>query len=239
MTDTPSLDGPRRAPASGGPAKQLVVLVHGYGANGEDLIGMAEPLSTVLPDAEFVAPNAPDAVPQFPSGRQWFPISALDPQEMARGARAAAPVLDAYLTAELERMGLEDKDLALVGFSQGTMLSLFVGLRRAAPAAAIIGFSGALPDPASLATELKSKPPVFLAHGEADPVVPPQATPAAAQTLAQHGLGVAVHMTPGLQHSIGPEGFQIAAAMLREAFAGELDLPPGAHNVMAAPQNQA
>ncbi len=234
-----TLQAQRQAPASGGAPKQLVIFVHGYGANGADLMGLAQPLATVLPDAEFVAPDAPDEVPGVPGGRQWFPISALDLQEMTRGARAAAPALHAFIDAELARTGLTDADLALVGFSQGTMLSLQTGLRRASAPAIIVGFSGALPDVETLEAEITARPPIFLAHGEADPVVPVQATPGAAQILAGLGLGVAVNLTPDLQHTIGPDGLHIAAAMMRDAFSGDLNLPPGAHNVMAAPQNGA
>lgn len=231
-----TLEALRRPPASGAAPKQLVVFVHGYGANGADLMGLADVLAHALPEAAFVAPDAPDAVPGVPLGRQWFPISALDMQEMARGARAAAPAFNAFLDAELERLGLPDSALALVGFSQGTMLSLHAGLRRKTPSAVIIGFSGALPDVAALPAEIACRPPIFLAHGEADTVVPVQATHIAAQALAGLGLSVAVHLTPDLPHSIGPEGLQIAAAILRDAFAGELRLPPGAHFVSAGPK---
>jgi phospholipase/carboxylesterase len=229
----------RRSPASGGTPKQLVVFVHGYGANGADLMGMADMLGHALPEAEFVAPDAPDRVPGAPMGFQWFPISALDIQEMTRGARIAAPVLNAFLDAELARLGLEDSDLALVGFSQGTMLSLQAGLRRKVAPAIIVGFSGALPDVAALPDELACKPPVFLAHGEADTVVPWQATEIAAQTLAKLGLGVAVHMTPGLAHGIAPEALQIAGLLMRDAYAGALNLPAGMHTVSAAASGSA
>ncbi len=229
------IDGPRRAPASGGPAKQLVVFVHGYGADGADLIGLAEQLGAVLPDAEFVAPDAPDPVPEVPSGRQWFPLSMRDMDEMSRGARAAAPALDEFLDAELARTGLSDANLALIGFSQGTMLSLFTGLRRKEAPALIVGFSGGLPDAASTEAELRCKPPVFLAHGEADTVVMYTSSIATAQVLAGLGLGVAVHLTPNLPHTIGPDAFRIAAGLLAEAFAGTLRLPPGAHKIESAP----
>ena len=232
-----TLTGPRRAPASGGAPKKLVVLLHGYGVDGDDLMALADPLAAALPDAEFVAPHAPDPAQTVPGGRQWFVIN--EPHAVAQGARDASALLDAYLDAELARAGLTGADMALVGFSQGAMMALYTGLRRADGPAAIVGFSGLLPDPQSLEAEIACKPPVFLAHGEADPVVPPEGTAMAAQLLADLGLGVAVHMTPGLPHTIAPEALQIARAMLRDAFAGELALPPGAHRVAASRREPA
>jgi len=231
-----TLEAQRRAPASGGDPRQLVVLAHGYGANGQDLIGLAEPLSQALPDAQFVSPDAPETVPGYPAGRQWFPLAQRTAEELSNGVRTAGPVLDAFIDAELERYGLIDEDLALIGFSQGTMLMLHVGLRRDPGPAAIVGFSGALAAPETLKDEIKARPPVFLAHGDADPVVPHQAMNQAAAALADAGLSVICRKTPGLQHAIAPEGFQIAASFLKQAFDGTLEIPPGAHNVMASSQ---
>lgn len=230
-----TIDGPRVAPKSGGDPKQLVIFIHGYGANGQDLIGLAEPLGQVLPDAQFVSPDAPEEVPGYPAGRQWFPLTRLSQDELADGVRKAGPVLNQFITEELERYSLTADKLALIGFSQGTMMALHVGLRRDPGPAAIVGFSGALAAPETLVDEFKSKVPVLLAHGEADPVVPHQALDAAAQALQQAGLSVLCHKTPGLQHAIAPEGFQIAAGFLRQAFDGSLDVPPGAHMVQPAP----
>lgn len=228
-----SIDGPRKAPQSGGEPKQLVVFVHGYGANGRDLIALADPLGPVLPDAAFVSPDAPGQVPGYPEGRQWFPLTRLSPNELADGVRQAGPALDAFIDTELERHGLTGDKLALIGFSQGAMMALHVGLRRKIAPAAIVGFSGALADAAALPGEITAKPPVFLAHGDADPVVPPQSLNAAAAALQSAGLSILCRMTPGLGHSIAPEGLQIAAGFLKQAFEGTLEIPPGAHNVMA------
>ncbi len=175
------LTGPRLAAAQG-PATTLVVLVHGYGADGNDLISLAQHWQDLLPDTEFVAPNAPDRVPGAPSGFQWFGLTRRDPQEMAQGVRAAGPVLEEFLEAEQARLGIGPERTALVGFSQGTMLSLHVGLNR--PVAAIVGFSGLLAAPPQEGT---GTPPIFLAHGSADPVIPVNAMFAAASLLGAAG----------------------------------------------------
>jgi phospholipase/carboxylesterase len=151
------LDGPRLVPASGGPARQLVLLLHGYGADGEDLIALAPHLAQVLPEAAFVAPHAPEPCAQQPMGRQWWGIETFSRQERFLGARAAAPVLDAFIDAELARHGLDESKMALVGFSQGTMMALQVGPRRERPPAGIIGFSGALVAPERLVDEVRSR----------------------------------------------------------------------------------
>ena len=216
---TALIDGPRVGPKNGGAADRLIVLVHGYGADGEDLIGLAPDLQQAMPGAAFVAPNAPERVPGQPFGYQWFGITRLDPALMAAGADAAAPTLDAFIDAELERLGLDGSRLALVGFSQGTMMSLHVGLRRRPGPAAIVGFSGALVAGERLKDEIVSRPPVLLIHGDSDPMVPVQAMHTAAGELAAAGVSVRWHVSRGLGHSIALEGIQLASAFLRDAFA--------------------
>lgn len=212
----PTLDAAR------GPATHLVVLVHGYGADGNDLIGLAQHWQGLLPTVAFAAPNAPARVPGAPSGFQWFPISRIDPHEMRKGVEIAGPVLDDYLDAELARLGLPPERLALAGFSQGTMLSLHVGLRRKVKPAAIVGFSGLLagapPD------ELKDGdfPPLLLTHGDSDQVIPAQAMFMAAIQLAAAGAGVQWHLAPGMGHGIDPEGLMIAGQFLSQALRGLL-----------------
>src|SRR5262245_38816560 len=164
------LDGPRLEPRSG-PARQLVVFLHGYGADGNDLIELGRAWQGLLPQAAFVSPHAPEPCGQAPTGRQWFPLTIRHPGERRTGCNHAAPVLDAFLDAELKRRNLPPTALALVGFSQGTMMALHVGLRRAATLAAIVGYSGLLvtpsdPNPEKLAAEVKSRPPVLLIHGD-------------------------------------------------------------------------
>ena len=205
------------APAKGA-ATHLVVLVHGYGADGQDLIGLAQHWQGLLPTVAFAAPNAPTRIAGGP-GYQWFPISRIDPHEMRKGVEAAAPVLDEYLDGELARLGLPPERLALAGFSQGTMLSLHLGLRRAVKPAAIVGFSGLLPGAPPALAEF---PPILLTHGDSDQVIPPQAMFLAASDLGAAGAGVQWHLAPGMGHGIDPEGLMIAGQFLSLAFRGLL-----------------
>ncbi len=214
-----ALSGPTLAPARG-PATHLVVLVHGYGADGQDLIGLADHWRALLPTVAFAAPNAPTRIPGGP-GYQWFPISRIDPHEMLKGVEAAGPALDAYLDAELARLGLPPENLALAGFSQGTMLSLHLGLRRKVKPAAIVGFSGLL---AGLppATEPSGIPPILLTHGDSDSVIPPQAMFLAAGQLGLAGAAVQWHLARGMGHGIDPDGLAMAGQFLSFAFRGLL-----------------
>jgi phospholipase/carboxylesterase len=210
------VSGPILAPARG-PATHLVVLVHGYGADGQDLLGLANHWQGLLPTVAFAAPNAPTRVPGSP-GYQWFPIPRIDPHEMQKGVEVAGPQLDEYLDGELARLSLPPENLALAGFSQGTMLSLHVGLRRKVRPAAIVGFSGLL---AGLppAGEI---PPILLTHGDSDQVIPPQAMFLAAAQLGAAGARVQWHLAHGMGHGIDPEGLAIAGEFLDLAFRGLL-----------------
>ncbi|MDX1540934.1 MAG: phospholipase [Geminicoccaceae bacterium] len=216
------LDGPRRAPRSGQRPKQLVVLLHGVGADGNDLIGLVPAIAPALPDAAFVAPDAPEPYDMAPFGRQWFSLQDRTLDSLLSGVRRAGEALDAFLDAELERHGLDDQALVLAGFSQGTMTALHVGLRRARPPAAIVGFSGALLGGELLAQEIVSRPPVFLAHGDQDPVVPVQALHVAVAALEAVDVPVRWSVRPGVAHGIDPGG--LAKAL---QFLGEV-LEPGA-----------
>jgi len=213
-----TLDGPRVA-AAREPARHLVVLCHGYGSDGNDLIGLAPHWRNTLPDAAFVAPHAPEPCALAGAGYQWFPLSRIDPLEALRGTEAAAPKLDAFIDAELARLDLSGDRLALVGFSQGTMMSLYVGLRRNPAPAAIVGFSGLLVG-AETMPRSNSPPPVLLVHGDADQVVPPQALFASANALAGAGVPVQWHMSKGLGHGIDPFGLALAGQFLSDAFSG-------------------
>ena len=206
------LDGPRIAPRSGSP-KQLVVFLHGYGADGNDLIEIGRAWAGLMPDAAFVSPHAPRPCGQAPTGREWFPLTMRDPEERWTGVNAAAPVLNAFLDAELKRVNLPSSALALVGFSQGTMMALHVGLRRAVSPAALVGYSGmlALPqeiDPDRFAAEITSRPPVLLVHGDQDPLIPVDALFRAAQGLAALDVPAEWHISAGVGHGIDQEGLR-------------------------------
>lgn len=205
-------------PANGQPARRLVVLLHGYGADMHDLIGLAPHWADVVPDAEFLSPNAPEACDENPDGRQWFPISNLDMEQMHEGVLAAAPLLNAFLDEELAKRGLTGHDLALVGFSQGTMLALHVGLRRNFAPAGILGYSGVLVGAEHLADEIQATPPVFLAHGSEDPLIPVQAVALSERALDSVGVSVKTHISKGLAHGIDPAGLSLGGNFLAEIF---------------------
>jgi phospholipase/carboxylesterase len=212
------LDGPRIAPASGEQATSLVVFLHGYGADGNDLIDIGRAWAPVLPGTAFVSPHAPEPCGEAPVGRQWFPLASADPHLLRERVRSAAPALDAFLDAELAANGLADDRLALVGFSQGTMMALHVGPRRAGGIAGIVGYSGLLAGPEDLRTEMRHRPPVLLVHGAADPVIPAIALQAARQALGEAGLAVEWHLRPGLQHGIDQEGLTLGAGFLQRVL---------------------
>lgn len=214
------LDGPRLAPASGN-ARQLVVFLHGYGADGNDLIGLGQMWQQLLPDTAFVSPNAPEPCPANPfGGRQWFPLTLRDTSELWTGALAAAPILNAFLDEELAIHGLDESALALVGFSQGTMMSLHVGLRRPKQLAAIVGYSGVLAGPEHLADDIRNKPPVLLIHGDQDELIPVAALPMTRDALDSVGVPVETHICKGLGHGIDETGLTLGAKFLAKAFQG-------------------
>ena len=213
-----SLSGPRLAPVDGGAARQLVVLLHGLGADGNDLIGLGSTLAPFLPGAAFAAPNAPERCDMAPSGHQWFSLAADAETGRSAGVRRAAPGLDRFIDEELSWTGLDDSRLALLGFSQGTMMALHVGLRRARPCAGIVGYSGALVDPASLKDEARAKPPVLLVHGADDDLIPAEALFAAVGGLGAAGLAVRWHLSAGTGHAIDEAGLRLAAEFLVRAF---------------------
>lgn len=215
------LEGPSHPPASGLPPKKLIILLHGYGADGNDLIGLAEPLSPLLPDAVFHAPNAPYPCDGNPFGYQWFGISQLDPQLMAAGTRGAAPFAEAFLDSMLQTYGLTEADTALVGFSQGTMMSLHVGLRREKPVAGIVGFSGVLAGGDTLKDEIRSRPPVLLVHGDADELIPVQLMDRTEKALKACGVPVDSHIARGVGHGIDQTGLQLCAQFLLHVLGGK------------------
>jgi len=215
-----SLSGPSRRPAAGGQPRKLVILLHGLGADGNDLIGLAQYWGRLVPDAEFVSPNAPFPCDMAPYGRQWFSVQDRTPVAVLAGVRAAAPILDAYIEEELSRRGLGDGDAALVGFSQGTMMSLFVGLRREKPLAGILGFSGRMIGAELLRTEVRSRPRTLLIHGTADPVVAFESMAEAETALKEAEVPVETVACYGVEHSIDPEGLQRGGSFLQTVFSG-------------------
>jgi len=222
------LDGPRLNPRSGA-ARQLVVFLHGYGADGNDLIEIGRAWQQLLPHAAFVSPHAPEPCGQAPVGRQWFALTFRDPDERWTGVNKAAPILERFLDAELTRHKLPPSALALVGFSQGTMMALHVGLRRAIAPAAIVGYSGVLVLPPdgnldALAAAIKSRPPVLLIHGDRDDLIPPQALFQATQDLAELGVAVEWHLSAGTGHGIDAEGLRHGGEFLARRVAA---LPQG------------
>jgi phospholipase/carboxylesterase len=217
------LDGPRLNPRSGN-ARQLVVFLHGYGADGNDLIEIGRAWQQYLPQAAFVSPHAPEPCGQAPVGRQWFALTFRDPDERWVGVNKAAPLVQHFLDAELDRHKLPPSALALVGFSQGTMMALHVGLRRAVAPAAIVGYSGILVVPPereieSFAAGIKSRPPVLLVHGDRDELIPVQALFQATQGLAGLGLSAEWHLSPGIGHGIDAEGLRHGGEFLARRFA--------------------
>lgn len=212
------LHGPRIAPRGGSP-DALVVLLHGYGANGDDLIGLADGWRRRLPNAAFVAPNAPEDIPGMPGSLQWFPLTLRDPSEYWRGVVAARPAIDRFLDAELARYRLGANRLVLVGFSQGTMLALHVGLRRPTAPTAVVGFSGLLAGPEHLA-EAQARPPILLMHGAADDLIPVEALHIAREQLADAGHLVEWHIGEHVGHGIDAAGQHLAGHFIRSALRG-------------------
>jgi len=216
--DTPRLDGPRWGPASPRAPKQLVVICHGIGADGHDLISLAPCWGSALPDAIFAAPDAP-FLHDSGFGRQWWSVADRSPPVMEAGARRAAPFLHRFIDDEISRLGLPPDAYALAGFSQGAMMVLFAGLRRKVPPRGILAYSGALIAPASLAAELANRPPVLLVHGEIDETVPAARSREAEAALAAAGVPVESTFVPGLGHGIDETGVSAGALFLQRAFA--------------------
>ena len=216
---TRALYSDRRGPASGGKAKSAVVFVHGYGADGADLLGLSDPLGPHLPDTAFFSPNAPEKCTGNPFGYQWFPIPWLDgssEEQALAGMAAAADDLNAFLDKLLTDEGLTPDRLALVGFSQGTMMSLHIAPRRTTPLAGLVGFSGRLMVPERLQSEVVSPLPILLVHGDQDDVVPLASLSEAADALVAAGFETYSHISKGTAHGIAHDGLSLALSFLRE-----------------------
>lgn len=209
---------PTRKPASGTAPKQLVVILHGWGADGANLLDLAGLWAKDLPDAQFIAPNAPDVCEVNPHGFQWFSLMDRQPAVLYQGVCAATGALMPLLDKQLSLLNLDNTKLALVGFSQGTMLALHTALRRGPAIAGLVGFSGAFLADEAIAPDVTAKPPVCLIHGDADDVVPFAAMSHAMSTLKAHVVPVEAHRRPFLGHSIDMEGAQIAGAFLKRVL---------------------
>jgi phospholipase/carboxylesterase len=203
MTDLPELSGPEAGPASGGPAKQLIVFVHGYGADGNDLISLGQYFAQVAPDAAFISPNAPYRCDGSPFGYQWYDVWMQDRDERLAAIRSTAAT---------------EKDLVLVGFSQGTMMSLFTAPRREKAVAGIVGYSGRMEAPDLLKDEIRSKPPVVMVHGDSDELLAVSEMETAAAALRENGVEIDTHVRPGLGHGIDEQGIRIGLEFVRKVL---------------------
>jgi len=212
------IDGPRWGPAEPGPARQLVVLCHGLGADGHDLIDLDPLWGRTLPHAAFAAPDAPEPCDMGPYGRQWFSVADRTPARLAAGAATARDALDAFIDAELARLSLPPDAYALMGFSQGAMTALHTGLRRPIPPRGVLAFSGALLAPERLA-DTTARPPILLVHGEDDEVVPVTRSRAAQSALESAGFGVTALYCPRLGHGLDDAGLSAGALFLQRIFA--------------------
>lgn len=218
MAEVPRLQGPSVAPPSGSAPDRLVILLHGVGADGNDLIALAPLYQSVLPDALLIAPNGPARFDMAPFGYQWFSLQDMQAKTRLNGVRSAAPVLDTFIDDQLAAHGLSEDRLVLIGFSQGAMMALHVGLRRERPLAGIIAHSGMLVGESHLAAEIRSRPPVLLTHGAMDDVLPVQALPVAQGTLRSVDVPVEAHVMPGLGHGIDEATIRLDLRFLGEIF---------------------
>lgn len=232
MTETPTIDGPRLPPLSGNPAKNLVILLHGYGADGDDLIGLAQYWQPRFPDTAFAAPHAPELCELSPFGRQWFSLEKYDPKLLRRdpvtgvqvfaamieGARSAQRVVEQFIIQETNQHGLSNENTVLVGFSQGTMVALYTGLRAETAPAGILGYSGTLIGDDNLQNEVTSRPPICLVHGEEDEIVPFPALARSNKMLSDLEITVTSHGCPGLGHGINEHGLKIGQTFIKSVL---------------------
>jgi len=203
------------SPKSGGKPKSIVFLLHGLGANGQDLLGLAPIMAEALPDTVFVAPDAPFPCDMAPVGFQWFSLQDWSPLSLLQGTKEAEPILNDFISQTLQHYDLTDDKAALLGFSQGTMMSLFAGPRRAKKLAGILGYSGALVGGEGLGGANIQKMPVHLIHGNVDMVVPVQAYYMAKTVLEHSGFPVTGQIINGLSHGIDDEGIESGTSFLK------------------------
>lgn len=202
------VNGASLQPMSGGKPQQIVLLLHGFGSSGHDMVSLAPAWQHSMPNALFLAPHAPQRCGTL-AGYQWWALSDTSPAALARGAASAAPAIDTFIDRKLDQYGFSEADLAIVGFSQGTMMALHVGLRRKAAVACIVGYSGMLTGAPHLKHEITARPPVLLVHGSQDPVVPVAALHEAETALKLLDVNVETHVSPGVGHSVDPIGLRL------------------------------
>jgi len=212
------VNGASLQPLSGGVPQQIVLLLHGFGSSGSDLISLAPQWQQALPNALFLAPNAPQPNSYLATGYQWWPLTAFTPRALAAGASRSAPAIDAFIDRKLGQYALTETNLAIVGFSQGAMMALHIGLRRPHRVAAVVSYSGMLTGADELSQMPITKPPVLLVHGSADPVVPAAALPAAQSELERLGVDVTVHVSAGVGHTVDPAAIRIGREFVAKAF---------------------
>jgi phospholipase/carboxylesterase len=208
------LKGSEAAPASGRSPKSMVVLLHGYGSNGAELMGLVPYWSASLPDTLFMAPNAPETCPGAPGGFQWWSLTDLGQASRAAGVREAAPLVNAFIDMHRATYDLPNSKVALVGFSQGTMMAVHVAPRRPEVLAGVVGYSGMLADAEALQIEVKTRPPLLLVHGDADQVVPFAAMGQSEVEFKRMGFAISTHVERGLGHSINEAGLRLGGEFL-------------------------
>ena len=219
MTDF-KLDGPRQKPANGAKATSLAVLLHGVGSDGNDLIGLVPHWANLLPGTEFVSPHGPYPYDMAPQGRQWFSIHNVSPEEMFAGITGSALILEEFLQGELVRTGITPDRLVLVGFSQGTMMSLHTALCGEVLLGGILGYSGRMVLDPSGPVAIKSRPPTMLIHGDSDELVPVASMLEAVEELSSNDILAQWHICRGLGHSIDQQGLAIGGRFLRDCLSG-------------------
>lgn len=208
------ISGPIIEPSSGNSPKQMIIFVHGYGADGNDLIGLANYFQSTLPEAIFLSPHAPEACSMNPSGYQWFDLTSTDPAVLWSKILVAADHLNEFIDSKLLEYNIAEENLALIGFSQGTMMSLHVSLRRKYTMAAVLGYSGRLIGADLLKDDLISKPSIYLIHGDQDPMVPYQESLTAEKVLKEYSIDIKTHISEHTQHSIAEDGLRIGVDFL-------------------------
>lgn len=208
------ISGPIIEPSSGNSPKQMIIFVHGYGADGNDLIGLANYFQSTLPEAIFLSPHAPEACSMNPSGYQWFDLTSTDPAVLWSKILVAADHLNEFIDSKLLEYNIAEENLALIGFSQGTMMSLHVSLRRKNTMAAVLGYSGRLIGADLLKDALISKPSIYLIHGDQDPMVPYQESLTAEKVLKEYSVDIKTHISEHTQHSIAEDGLRIGVDFL-------------------------